>query len=196
MRMDPTIKSKHKPAPLNRGVFVAAGIASIVVSLLILGFCLFESFGRGLDIKAVEVPGFHELKLNNAGLYAGVYQHRGAGPLPVAELSKLDVHILSKDDYQEVPVFTNTTGQTISQLGQQGMPLFNFVIERPGEYTLSAVYQDDVKGPVVQVLVFPPTVRNIKQTLIVGGASFLVFLGLGIFILVRLNRWAPKTINP
>ena len=185
----------NAPSAKLRPALLMAGIGFIVLSVIILSLSLYETFLGGGKVKLVELPGFHELKLDAPGLYAGVYQHRRAGPLPLKELTQMDVRIMSKDDYQEVPVLMNSSGQTFNRLGIQGLPLFNFVIERAGVYTLSAVYTGESKGPSVPILIFPQTAQNIKQTLIVGGSFFILFLALGIFFLIRRNRWAPKSAS-
>jgi hypothetical protein len=163
-----------------------------VTGVLIFGLCLWETFGFGGKFRVIEVPGFHELKLDTPGLYAGIYQHRGTGPIPVKELSAVNVHLMKKESYEEVPVLMNNAGQTFNQFGFQGMPLFNFVIQDPGDYTLSAAYLDERGGPTVSILLIAQAVQNVKQTLIVGIAFFALFIALGIFMLVKLNSWAPR----
>lgn len=199
-KFDTSYKPKpgiHLNAPSGklRTTLLVAGIVFIVLSVVILSLSLYESFLGGGKVRLVELPGFHELKLDTPGLYAGVYQHRKAGPLPLKELTQMDVRVMSKDDYQEVPVLMNSSGQTFNRLGVQGLPLFNFVIERAGVYTLSGVYTGDSKGPTASILLFPQTVQNIKQTLIVGGGFFILFLALGIFLLIKRNQWAPTAAS-
>src|SRR4051812_34161185 len=127
----PKIKIEFHP---GRNWIIGAGVASIIVSLVIFGLSLWEGFGGGGKVRLVELPGFHEVELETAGLYAGIYQHRGAGPIPVKELSQMDVRIMSKGDYEEIPVLMNTAGQTYDRFGLRGMPLFNFVVQKPGAY--------------------------------------------------------------
>src|ERR1700753_287296 len=136
---DITVPKKDKPTPffLRGGFLLGLGISSIVVGVVVACLSVYEAFLSGGNIQMVQLPGFHELKLNEPGLYAGIYQHRGQGPIPVKELSQLDVRLMSKTDYQEVPVLMNVTGQTFSRFGLRGMPLFSFVIEQPGPYALS-----------------------------------------------------------
>jgi hypothetical protein len=151
----------------------------------------------GGNIQMVTLPGFHELKLETPGLYAGIYRHQGRGPIPVKALSQLDVRLMSKNDYQEVPVLMNVTGQTFDRLGVRGMPLFSFVIEQPGDYTLSAFAKEaDDKTPSINVMVLPQTAQNAKQTLFVGGSCLVFFIGLGIFILMHVKTWGPKIHQP
>ena len=173
-------------------ILLGCGVASILLSVLIAGFSIYEAVLGGGKIQMVKLPGFHEVKLDSAGLYVGLYQHRSNAPLPAEQLSKMDVRLLSKDDYQEVPVVMNLAGQIINRFGIQGMPLFNFVVESPGEYTISGIYSGDVKGPTVPVMLIPQAAQNIKQTLIVGIAFFATFLGLGIFLIVKRNRWTAR----
>lgn len=196
MRMDDSIKSRKKnPVVLHRGILMSAGIGLIVIAVAAAAVSLWEAFGGGGRVQMVEVPGFHELKLDTPGLYAGVYQHRGNRPLPAQALSELDIRIMSKGDYQEIPVLVNTVGQTFERFGLKGMPVFNFVIDSPGIYTMSAVYKGENKGPTVPVFVIPQAVQNIKQTLIVGVACFILFLSTGIYLLLKLKQWAPRPVK-
>lgn len=195
MRMDPgSYKPKQKKMVRPpRGALLGIGVGFVGLAVVMLGLSLWEAFGGfSGKIRMVELPGFHELDLENPGLYAGIYQHRSRKPLPVKALSSMDVRIMAKDSYEEVPVLMNNTGQTISRFGIEVMPLFNFVVQQPGAYTMSAVYLGDQQGPKVPVTIVAQAAANIKQTLIVGASFFVLFLGLGILILVKLDQWAPK----
>ncbi len=190
------IKQKNKSDVASffqsRGFLIGIGVTSIVASLFVLGLCAYEAFFNGERVKMIELPGFHELKLESAGLYAGVYQHRGTGRMPVKQLTQMDVRVMSKDDYEDVPVAMNTAGQTFDQFGMRGLPLFNFAVRNPGTYTLSGVYANGVTGPAVRILLVSQSAGNIKQTLFVGVAFFIFFLALGIVVLVKLDRFLPK----
>lgn len=190
-RMDPTIKrGKREGGALSRKLIVGIGAAFLVLGVVTLGLALWEAFGGASKVRVVDVPGFHELKLDEAGAYVGLYQHRGATPIPHRELARLDVRVMSKGDYQEVPVLMNSGGQYFSRMGMQGMPVFNFVAPRAGTYTLSAVYLDETPGPNVSILVFNQAVQNIKQTLAVGALCFLFFAAVGVWIIVKSRAWA------
>jgi hypothetical protein len=159
-----------------------AGIGFIVLAVVILGLGLWEGFiGAGANLHRLELPGFHELELKEPGLYAGIYQHQGPGPIPAAALAKLSVKVFTKDGFREIPVALNTAGETFARMGQQGMLLFNFAISEPGLYTISGLYLEAV-GPTVPVLLISQGVRNTKPTLIVSGFFFLFFMILGIWM--------------
>ena len=181
---------RRAPAATPKGWVIGAGVALIVAGVALLGMAGWEAFG-GLGRKFVQVtlPGFHELDLSEGGLYAGVVQPSGTGALPARELAKMDVRLFSKADYSEVPVLVNTSGQVIERLGVQGMTLFNFVAPRPGLYTLSGVYVGEEGGPAARVLLFPQSVQNVKQTLIVGALFFVLLVGLGVYLLIMAPRW-------
>jgi len=177
-----------------RGILIGIGITFIVLSVVILATSAWEGFGGlGKKFQIINLPGFHELQLKEAGLYGGVYQHRGTQPMPARQLMNMDVRILSKDTYESIPVMMNTTGQTFNRLGVRGMPLFNFLIQRPGAYTLSAIYLEGTSGPTVPIMVFPQAAQNVKQTIIVGSVFFALFLVLGIIILVNVKKWVPSS---
>jgi hypothetical protein len=195
MKMDTSFPRDKKTIHKNfsaRSLLMSLGIGLIVVSVVVLGLSLWEAFGKGGQISLVKIPGFHELTLEEPGLYAGVYQHRGQGPIPAQQLSQLDVKILSKDDYEEVPVVMNTQALTFDKLGVKGMPVFNFVINKAGSYTMSALYLGQEAGPKATLMIIPQTVQNLKQTMVVGIGLFVAFLAGGILILLKMDRWAPK----
>ncbi len=174
---------------MNKRVLVGIGTGLMVLSVLIIGVSLWEGLGGvGRGIKTFSVPGFQELDLDTPGLYAGVYQHQGEGPVPVEALSKLDVRILSKESYQDVPVLMNSSGQSFGRLGLRGMVLFNVLVEKPGFYSFSALYKEGVTGPTVPLLFIAQSAQTFQRTLLVGGFFFLVFLGLGIFILLKARK--------
>jgi hypothetical protein len=190
-------KTAATPFFLRSGFLIGLGVASILTGVVVSALSVYEIFLNGGDIHTVQLPGFHEVKLNNAGLYAGVYQHRGRGPIPVKELSQLDVRVMSKDDYQDIPVLMNETGQTFDRFGVRGMPLFSFVIEQPGTYALSGFSKEaGDKTPSINVMIVPQTAQNAKQTLIVGAACLVFFIGLGIFVLMHVKTWSPKSTTP
>ena len=192
MRMDPTIKRRETAKPLDRRWVTAGGVAALAVAVVILGLSLWESLGGVGRVRSVTLPGFHRLALREPGLYAGFYQHRGPGAIPAATLSKLNVRILSKDDFEEVPVLMNSDGQVVERFGVQGMPLFNFVVRQPGDYTLSAVYDDVENGPSVPVFIFPQSVQNARTTLVVGFAFFALFIAIGVVVLRRSRASTPS----
>ncbi len=194
-----TGKKPPKPTPffLRSGFLMGLGIAAIATGVVVASLSLYEAFLSSGNIHVVKLPGFHELKLETPGLYAGIYQHRGAGPIPVKELSQMDVRVMSKNDYQEVPVLMNVTGQTFDRLGVRGMPVFSFVIEQPGTYTLSGFAKEaNDKTPSINVMIVPQTAQNAKQTLFVGIACLVFFVGLGIFVLLHIKTWSPKSTTP
>lgn len=182
-----------KSNKITRPVLLTVGVVFIVLSVVILGVSLWEGFvGSSARVLQITVPGFHQFELKDAGMYGAVYQHRSNGPMPISALSKLDVQILSGETYRPVPVVMNTAGRVFERMGFKGMAVFNFVVDQPGLYTMSAIYPEGVDGPTVPLLVFPQAARNIKQTLVVGTLFFLLFMVLGVLILVKLNTWAPS----
>jgi hypothetical protein len=189
-------KKSERPTPffLKPAFLIGPGVASIAIGVLVLGMSLYETFLSGSKIRSVSLPGFHEVTLEEPGMYAGVYQHQGQGALPVSTLMRMDVRLMSKDDYQEVPVSMNMTGQTFNRLGVQGMPVFSFVVDRAGSYALSAFSKEGSdKTPPINVMIVPQTAQNAKQTLFVGAACLVFFVGLGIFILFHTRTWSPKS---
>ncbi len=174
---------------MNKKMLLGIGTGSIILSLAILSVGLWEGLsGAGQNIKTFEVPGFQELDLESPGLYAGVYQHQGNEVMPAEALSQLDVRIISKDTYQDVPVLMNSSGQTIGRLGLSGMILFNVLIEKPGFYSFSALYKEGKTGPTVPILFLSQSVQTFQTTVLVSLFFFLVFFSLGLYIVLRARK--------
>ena len=184
----------QKPKNMTRPIIIGSGITLIVLACVIAVMGVVETVGslRG-NFNMVELPGFHEIELKEPGLYGGIYQHRSSGPMPIQALTQLDVRIMDKVTYEQIPVVMNTTGQTFQQMGMKGMPVFNFIVHKPGWYNVSAIFRGDATGPTIPVMIFAQAAQNVKQTVIVAGLFFVLFLTMGILMLVKLNRWAPKT---
>ncbi len=192
VKMDPSFKKIRQTPTISRNAIVGTGTAFIVLAIVMLGMSLWEGFGSAARFRVIRVPGFHELTLDKAGAYVGLYQHRGTAPLPVQALSKLDVRVMSKGDFQEIPVLMNNTGQFFNRMGMQGMPIFNFVAPRAGVYTLSAAYLEEAGGPTVPIIVFHQGDQDIKGTLIAGGLFFILFLSLGVWVLAKSSEWSTE----
>lgn len=176
-----------------RNLFMGIGATLIVGSILILGLTGWEAYSNVRNaVQTVQVPGFRTLKLDRGGLYAGVYQHAGVGEFPVDTLSHLDVRVLSQTDYTALPVNVNAAGQVMQRFGMTGMPVFSFLAPSAGEFAFTAVYTGNKPQPQpLNVMLMSEQAANVKQTLIAGVGFFLVLLGIGIFVLLKLDQWAP-----
>jgi hypothetical protein len=178
-----------KSIPENKLLFWL-GIGSISLAGVILIVSIWDGFFRlGAKIQVLDVPGFHVLDLDTPGVYAGVYQHTGQAPVPVDFLSKLSVSVVSKDTYQDIPVLMNSTGQPVSRMGFKGMVVFNFLIEQPGFYTMSLVGAEAASGFASSIILIPQA-ADPKPALLAGLFFFVVFLGLGIWTLLKSRRAA------
>ena len=192
---EPYAKKKTLVPRPKRSLFIGLGVGLIGISVLILGLSIWDvASDLSGQFFTIELPGFQELDLKIPGLYAGVYQHHGNTPIPAEELSKLQVRIFSEETYTNVPVMMNTTGQTFQQMGLKGMPLFNFIVQKAGRYTLSGVYPEGVNGRTVSVLLMSQSAQNIKGAIFSGLLFFCLFLGTGIWVLVRMKNWTSHPV--
>lgn len=164
------------------------GTASLVLAGAVLTVSLWDAFFRmGSKALVLDVPGFHVLDLDTPGVYAGIYQHRGSGAIPVEQLSQLSIHVISKDTYEEIPVLMNSTGQTVTRMGFEGMVVFNFLIDKPGFYTLSALSSGAASSGPLSLLLLPQSLDP-RSPLLAGAFFTLVFAGLGGWALWKSRR--------
>lgn len=177
---------KNKAIDINKTIWIVFGTVFILLSFVMLGVGVWEGINSvRKNYFQIQLPGFHELELDSAGLYAGVYQYQGSVPVPRDVLSQLEIRIFSKGDFQEVPVYSTPVGQPVTRLGQSVVPVFSFAVDRPGGYTMSGFYMGEGEVNPIPIIIFAQAARNIKQTLVVAGVFFLIFLILGIYMCIK-----------
>ena len=156
-----------------------------ILSLVILITSITNAFP---DIRIV-VPGTHELELESTGTYTIFYEYRstvdGKKYLTgesLSTISGIDIRLESKGDAQQIPL-ENPFGSTSYTVGSRsGESLFEFDIDEPGEYILTAEYENDRTEPEV---VFAIGQFDIWGTVLsffgIGFAGFAI----GAFIIIR-----------
>jgi len=173
--------------PLKRATRLGYWIGGSLCAagLIILSISLGLTFRKAaFGIQRCALPGQYELKLNEPGVYYGIYRTDPKNPVSMQALSKLSF-ILADPGKLEVPLVPIPPGVMMSIGKDTGLPIFQFEIQRTGTYTLAADYQMGFKGPNLEVWVIHEAVGESRAELIVGFIFFLAFCAGGIYMIIR-----------
>ncbi len=164
---------KVKP---SRWYYVLAGL---VLGAGLAGFGWFVLSGlSGLTgaLTQVVVPGRQELNLSETGEYTIFHEYRSVVGNQVysmarGELTGLRCNLRCKETGEEIPLSPSAMTSTYSLGSRSGVSVFDFRIDSPGIYVLSALYPVGEEGPETVLSVGHGFVKQLLVT---------VFGGLGI----------------
>lgn len=125
-------------------------------------------------------PGTHEIQFDDTGEYTVYYEYQstvdGVAYLTSEDIPDLQVMLQSKDDLERVEIESASFNESYSYGSRAGKSLFEFDIDEPGVYILTAEYQDGSSTPDI--------VLAVRESLdIIGIMLRSLFIGLGGFIL-------------
>ncbi len=153
------IKSRHLGIwfyGLGASILVISG--TIAAVLLVIGLFdipgLFHAPGERFAF-----PGTHEIQIDSTGEYTVFYEYRstvdGVAYRTSEYIPDLRVRLKSKTDLQEIDL-SSTSGSHSYTIGSRaGTSLFDFNIDQPGVYILTAEYQDASTTPKVVLAIGP-----------------------------------------
>ena len=92
----------------------------------------------------IVVPGSSDITLPQPGEYTIFYEYRSMVDNRIystdQDIPGIIVNIVSKDTGDEIPLSTPSTSSTYTIGGRSGIGLFDFSIDKPGIYEISASY--------------------------------------------------------
>jgi len=163
--------------------------AVFVAGCVYFGVFLWQNISRiGENLTQVVVPGKSQLTLSKPGKYTIFYEHQSVVGNKVystgQELSGLECSLVSMDTGAEIALSPSAMNSTYSLGSRSGVSVFDFQIERPGAYELSAQYSEGREGPEVVLAIGQGFAEDIFKT--VFGALGILFgsIGLAVAIIV------------
>ena len=174
------------------GVVFAAGIA-------LFGLVLYQGLGgMGAKLQQALAPGETNLKLSEPGTYTIFHEYESVFNEKVysthESISGLECTLVSKANGARVRLSTSAVNTTYEFGNRSGRSVFDFRIERPGVYTLSASYPQGKQGPEVVLAVGKGITAGILVAVIGGLASFFGSIAIALAItLVTLIKRSNKT---
>ena len=172
--------------------FYAIGPAVIIITTAVaIAFFVMAMFGSAPDKRFV-VPGSHEMELKS-GKYTVFYEYRssvGGVAYSTSEYLPGMVATLRSQDGSEVVPVKDTSMSTNYQIGSRaGLSVFEFHIDDPGTYVLTARYEDGKTTPSVVLAVGQFSILEILlPALPLGFGGFAVGLLILIWVFIKRRR--------
>ena len=177
--------------------FYAIGPAVIVItSAVAIVFFVLGIVNMAPDTRVV-VPGSHELELKS-GTYTVFYEYNSSvGGVAYSTSEYLDgmvVTVRSQDGSGVVPVKDTSTNSNYQIGSRAGASMFQFHIDEPGTYVLTARYEDGSTKPSVVLAVGQSNfLRIFLPAMPLGLFGLVVGLLITVWVFVK-RRKAGKTI--
>jgi len=181
------------------------GLAGLV---FVAGWVLFALFlfqnlsGLSDTLQQVVVPGSVELTLSQPGKYTIYYEYRSVVGSKIysadQNLPGLECVLVSKTTGSKVALSRASVSSSYSMGGREGVAVFDFTIEQPGVYELSAGYPVGQEGPEVVLAIGQGFVVRIL-TAVFGGlaivfGSMAAAVAIAVITLVKRTK-AKKELN-
>ena len=166
-----------------------AGGLLALLSVVSLGLGLYPmSVAAREKIKMVSVPGQTELHLKMPGAYVGIMGVSGQSASLSKSIQELEYSLIDQETQEPIPVEKVPSTVYASDKMDNRVPLFQFVVHRPGNYILDASYPYYLDGPSAQIVLINTDVGYVWRELIVGGIVCLIFGALSIYCFVKTYR--------
>lgn len=189
------------------GIIVLIG--GPAVSSAILFSTVFSNIGNmAAEIPSIQVvvPGSNDITLSQPGKHTVFYEYRSMVGNRVystgEDIPGIQVNLVSKDSGDEIPLSSASINRTYTIGGRSGIGLFDFDINEPGIYVLSAAYtaiqgqgQEEEQGQEIVLAVFHSSaIEKLFGSIMgtVGGAMAVVLVpfvvGVAIIIITFIKR--------
>jgi len=152
----------------------------------------------------VVVPGSSDITLTQSGKYTVFYEYQSMVGNRIystgEDIPDIQVNLVSNDTGAEIPLSSASVTSTYTIGSRSGIGLFDFVIDQPGAYELSASYpavlgQQQEQGPeIVLAIIHGSAVEKLFGSIMgtVAGALAIVFIpfvaGVAIIIITFIKR--------
>ena len=167
------LESEIRPSPWYYALAALVFIAGWVFFALFL-FKNLSGLSEGL--RQVVVPGKAELTLLKPGKYTIYHEYRSVVGSKIyaadQNLSGLECVLVSKTTGAKIPLSRASASSSYSVGGRAGVSVFDFTVDRPGVYELSAAYSEGTQGPEVVLAVGQGFVLGIV-TAVFGGLAIV-----------------------
>jgi hypothetical protein len=149
------------------------------------------------------VPGSSDITLPQPGEYTIFYEYRSMVDNRIystnQDIPGIIVNIVSKDTGDEIPLSTPSTSSTYTIGGRSGIGLFDFSIDKPGIYEISASYpatngqQEEQTQEIVLAVIHSSVMDHIFGSIMgtVVGAMAIVLVPFAagiVFIIITFLR--------
>ncbi len=187
-------------------IFYVIGLAIIAVGIPLFAILVFEGINKIIsdgnltvsgdnDLVQLVVPERVDIRLEKTGKYTIYHEYRSVIDNRVyagspQEIPGLEIALISETTRTPIPIEESSVSSTYTVGSRSGISLFDFNIDEPGIYELSAFYPDGQFEPKVVLAVGHGFVENMIWTVLQGlGVLFGTFAaGSTIVIMTFLKR--------
>ncbi len=195
-------------------IFYVIGFAIIAVGIPLFSILVFEGINKIIsdrnltvsgdtDLVQLVVPERVDIRLEKTGKHTIYHEYRSVIDNRVyasspQEISGLEISLISETTRTPIPIEESSVSSTYTVGSRSGISLFDFNIDEPGTYELSAFYPDGQLEPKVVLAVGHGFVGNIIWTVLQGlGILFGTFAaGSTMVIMTFLKRREKGNKNP
>lgn len=172
----------------SRWYYALAGLVFVGGWVLFALFLFKNLSGMGAKLQQVVVPGEADITLREPGQYTIFYEYHSVIGNRVystnESLSGLACELVSKTKKSRIALSPSSMDSTYELDGRSGRSVFDFRIDQPGVYELSAGYPEGQPEPQVVLAVGKNFTARLLMT-IFGGLA-LVFGSIGIAVAITL----------
>lgn len=172
----------------SRWYYALAGLVFVGGWVLFALFLFKNLSGMGAKLQQVVVPGEADITLREPGEYTIFYEYRSVIGNRVystdESLSALGCELVSKAKNSKIALSPSSMDSTYELGGRSGRSVFQFRVDQPGVYELSAGYPEGQKGPQIVLAVGKDFTTGLLMT-IFGGLA-LVFGSIGSAVAITL----------
>jgi hypothetical protein len=195
----------HQPGPGR--AFYALGIVILIAGIGFFVMFLFTGIvGLAGRTTRVVVPGEKELVLSEPGKYTVFHEYKsvidGKVYASSPQLADLDITLRDQASEEKVKLSPTAVSSTYNIGGRSGYGVFDFRIDRPGTYLLSANYLEDRPGPETVLAVSHGFVTDLVKLIFASIGILFGTLAVSILIIVitlvkrrnaidRQKKWGP-----
>jgi hypothetical protein len=181
----------------SRWYYVLAALV-FVAGWVLFALFLFKSLsGMGAKLQQAVAPGETDLTFREPGNYTIFYEYHSVIGDKVystdESLSGLTCALVSKARNSKIALSPSSMNSTYEFGGRSGRSIFDFRIDQPGVYALSAGYPQGQPGPEVVLAVGKGFTTGLFATIL--GALALVFGSMGIAVAITLLTLLKRSKN-
>jgi hypothetical protein len=187
------------------GIIVLIGGPAVASAILFSTiFSSIDSMAAEIPSIQVVVPGSSDITLSQPGKYSVFYEYQSMVGNRIYSTGEnipgIQVNLVSKDTGDEIPLSGTSVNRTYTIGSRSGIGLFDFAIDQPGTYELSASYpavqgqQQEQSPEIVLAVIHGSAVEKLFDSIMgtVAGALAIVFIpfvvGVAIIIITFIKR--------
>jgi hypothetical protein len=205
--MTSSVQVRIKPSRWFYVIGIVILVGGPITSSIFLFSAAISNIGDMTEVPSVQVvvPGTNDITLSQTGKYTVFYEYRSMVGNRIYSTGEnipgIQVNLVSKDTGAEIPLSAASMNSTYTIGGRSGIGLFDFVIDQPGIYELSASYPASVQGQqqeqssnIVLAVFHSSAIEKLFGNIMgtVGGVLAIAFVpfavGIAIIVITFLKR--------